>query len=121
MGAEILPERTHMGLQRTIDDNKMSSKSGAELIVSLDMAKPPTREIEFLEFPRVIYKHPKEPFVKIEHRNNMKELVFTELVPAEHLTRIVNSKAELEKAMKDGWVKDPYVPQAAPSSTDANY
>jgi len=103
-------------LPRAIDENKMNPTSG-EVILSLDMAKPPTKEIPIAEFPRVVYKHPKEPYVLVEHRNNMHAVVHTEMVPAEHKTRLVQNKSELAEAMKDGWVKEPYIPKAAPEPT----
>lgn len=114
------------GPQRTIDEDRMNTdpmkmRPGVTPLMSLDMAKPPTKEIDYFEFPRVVYKHPKEPHMKVEHRNNMHEVVRTELVPTEHITRLVQDKHELKKAQEDGWVKESYVPQAPPSSNEALY
>jgi hypothetical protein len=86
------------------------------------------REIPFYEFPRVLYLHPVRPFQEIEHRNNNYELVGTETVPTEHLTKAVSCEAHknggpkdcadclklLEAALAEGWVKEPYLPQAPP-------
>lgn len=76
----------------------------------------PVRQIPHLEFPRVMYMHPNEPLQEIQHRNDKFELVGTEVVPTEHLTKVVNDEAELQAAIAEGWVKEPYIPQAAPKS-----
>ena len=74
----------------------------------------PVKQIPHLEFPRVIYMHPNEPLQEIEHRNDKFELVGTEVVPTEHLTKLVQNEAELDAALAEGWVKEPYIPKAAP-------
>jgi len=76
----------------------------------------PVRQIPHMDFPRVVYMHPNEPFQEIEHRNDKFELVGTEVLPAEHLTKIVKDEAELKAAMEEGWVKEPYIPKAVPKS-----
>lgn len=58
-------------------------------ILSLDPLKPPVKSIPTLEFPRVVYKHPREPYKIIEHRNTRHELVDEEHVPTEHLTKVI--------------------------------
>lgn len=68
------------------------------------------KQIPHMEYPRVVYKHPAEPWKKIEHRNAQHEVVDVETIPAEHLTLMVNDEKELAKAMKAGWKKEPYVP-----------
>lgn len=99
-----------------------------QLLMSLDPAKPPTVPIPHYEFPLVVYKHPREPFRKVEHRNNMHELVDVEMIQNEHLTKIIACvrhmekpvekgvcaacKDTLEAALEDGWVLNPYVPQS---------
>ena len=77
----------------------------------------PVMQIPHLEYPRVIYMHPVEPFKTIVHRNNRHEVVHEEIVPAEHLTKIVQDAKELAQALKDGWVKEPYI---APPLPDPN-
>ena len=76
----------------------------------------PVKQIPHLEFPRVIYMHPNEPYQEIEHRNDKFELVGTEVIPTEHLTKIVENATELEAALAEGWVKEPYIPKAAPKN-----
>lgn len=105
-----------------IDEDKMQHdltklKPGQTPLVSLDPAKPPLKTIPHMEFPMVVYKHPKEPFKKIEHRNAHHELVEVETVAAEHLTKIVNDKRELEAAIKEGWQRKPFI---APPNPDPN-
>ena len=106
----------------TVDEEKMNPApprpgEPAKKLLSLDPAHPPVKPIPHMEFPRVVYTWPKEPFKLIEHRNANHELVQTERVPAEHLTRLVNDEKELKKAMAEGWVKEPYV---APPPPDPN-
>jgi hypothetical protein len=81
----------------------------------------PVKNIGYLEFPRVIYMHPNEPFQEIEHRNDRFEVVSTDLVPTEHLAKVVNNDAELKAALQEGWVKEPYVPKPAPPKTAGLY
>lgn len=95
-----------------IDEAKMQQGS-TEQILSLDPAKPPVKSIPHQEFPRAVYKHPREPFLTVEHRNAKHELVEEELVPAEHLSKVV-TESELAAALADGWVKEPYLPKAPP-------
>jgi hypothetical protein len=102
-----------------IDEDRMATdpmkiKPGVQPLASLDPAKPPVKSIPHQEYPRVVYRHPKEAFRKIEHRNAHQELVHVETVPAEHLTKLVSDEKELKAALKDGWVKEPYVPEAPP-------
>jgi hypothetical protein len=94
-----------------IDESKMQQGSN-EQILSLDPAKPPTKFIPHAEFPRVIYKHPLEPFRTIEHRNAKHEVVYEEVVANEHLTQVVADQKEMEKFLASGWVKEPHVPKA---------
>jgi hypothetical protein len=81
----------------------------------------PVKQIPYLEFPRVVYMHPNEPFETIEHRNDKFEVVSTDTIPTEALTKTVNNEAELKAAMKDGWVKEPYIPKAAPTRNAGLY
>jgi len=101
-----------------IDEKKMQQGS-TEQILSLDPAKPPTKFIPHAEFPRAVYKHPLKPFLTIEHRNTRHELVDEEIVPAEHLSRVVADEAEMEEALADGWRKEPFIPKA-PENKNAN-
>jgi hypothetical protein len=81
----------------------------------------PVEQIPFLEFPRVVYMHPNEPFETIEHRNDKFEVVSTDTIPTEHLTKVVHNETELKAAMEEGWVKEPYVPKAAPPRNSGLY
>lgn len=132
-------------MPQAIDEERMQQKPVAgqdtSIMLSLDPHKPPTKYIPHMDFPRVVYKHPVEPFTTIEHRNAKHELLEEEVIPTEHLTMSVPSdehmrdkhpsgdivgscagcKAELEKAMKDGWVTEPYVPETPPDKKAALY
>jgi hypothetical protein len=102
----------------TIDEAKMQGKpepgQDSEVLVSLDPHKPPVKAIPHMDFPRVVYKHPREPFKTIEHRNARHELVEEEVIPTEHLTMRVDDKRALEKALKEGWVMEPYIQETPP-------
>lgn len=104
----------------TIDESKMQQGS-AEQILNLDPAKPPVKFIPFAQFPQCVYKHPLAPFRKEEIRNNQQEVVKTELVANEHLSQVVADQAELDKALADGWVKNPFVPVTPPDPRAAIY
>ena len=65
----------------------------------------------------MVYKHPKEKFRTILHRNTRHEVVEEEIVPNEHLTRVVADKEELERAQKEGWVLKPFIASAPPDPT----
>lgn len=106
-------------MPRTINEAKFRDQT------SYDVSQPdvleggqgkgiPVIQIPHMEFPRVVYLHPKEPWRKIEHRNKLHEIVDVETVPAEHLTRSVADAKELAAAIKDGWLKDPYVTPPMP-------
>lgn len=112
-----------------IDESKMQPGSfGVSPLLSLDPAKPPTKSIPHYHFPLAVYKHPVEKFVTILHRNAKHELVEEEIVPAEHLTRVIacpehanggpkaceRCQSELQKALEEGWVEEPYIPEAPP-------
>ncbi|HZW05389.1 MAG TPA: hypothetical protein VFF58_00645 [Candidatus Nitrosotalea sp.] len=101
-----------------VDEDRMQSKvvpgQDAPPLLSLDPHKPPTKSIPHMEFPRVVYKHPLEPFTTIEHRNARHELVEEEVVATTHLTRTVADKKELELALKEGWVLAPYIAPPLP-------
>jgi hypothetical protein len=81
----------------------------------------PVKQIPHAEFPKVVYMHPNEPYQEVEHRNDRFEVVSTDLVPTEHLAKHVNSKAELEAALADGWVTEPYIAKAPPTKKDSLY
>ena len=103
-----------------IDEKKMTGKDG-EKIVSLNPANPPTKSIPHMEFPKVLYKHPTKPFITIEHRNAKHELVEEEIVPASHVTLVVADQKAQDKAVKEGWVTKPYIPQAPPDPNAGLY
>ena len=71
----------------------------------------PVRQIPFREFPRVVYLHPVKPYWEKEHRNTRHEVVEVERVPSEHESKLVHNQAELEQALADGWLKEPYIPK----------
>ena len=94
----------------------------------LDLSKPagqsggvPIMHIPHVEFPKVVYKHPSEPYERVEHRNAMHEIVDIELVPTQHLTKSVGTSQELEEALAEGWVGEPYIMKAPPDKRAALY
>ena len=68
-----------------------------------------------------LFDEESRPYKIIEHRNTQHELVQTERVPSEHLTRIVADEKELAKALKEGWVKEPYIAAALPDPNASLY
>jgi len=102
-------------MPHTIDIERMKKQTTFD--VSAPQGTPtgiPVIQIPHLEFPRVVYKHPVEPYRTIVHRNNKFEVVGEEVVPTEHISLIVADKEALDKALKDGYKLKPYVPQAPP-------
>lgn len=81
----------------------------------------PVKQIPHLEFPRVVYMHPKKTHKQIEHRNDKFEVVGIEVVPTIHKTKLVNNEAELKQALAQGWRKEPYIPAPPPSTEDGVY
>ena len=99
----------------TIDEERMRKQASFDVSAAPNSPTGiPIKQIPHQEFPRVIYKHPTQPFRKIEHRNTQHEVVDVETVPAEHLTKVVNDEKELKRAIAEGWVLKSYIPQAAP-------
>ena len=98
----------------TVDEDALKDKPGKPAIISMDPAKPPVKPIPFSEYPRVVYKHPTEPYRVVIHRNTQHEIVEEEHIPSEHLCRMVNDAKELSAALKEGWVKEPYIAPALP-------
>jgi hypothetical protein len=74
----------------------------------------PVKQIPHLEFPRVVYLHPNKPFWEKEHRNTNFEIVHIEKIPTEHESKLVNNQEELEQALAEGWVKEPYIAKPMP-------
>lgn len=105
----------------TVDEEKIQGKISGQPMLSMELHNPPTRQILHADFPRIVYKHPREAFRTIEHRNARHEVVQEEIVAAEHLTLRVENKADLEKALKAGWVKEPYIPEAPPDPNAGLY
>ena len=78
----------------------------------------PVKQIPIIEYPKVVYLHPNEPTRKIVHRNLNHEIVEEELIPTEHLTKMVQNEAELKAALEEGWCERPYIP-AVPEKPDS--
>jgi hypothetical protein len=93
----------------------------------------PVREIPFYAFPCVVYKHPIRPTKSVVHRNHNHEIVDEELIPTEHLSKVINCDAHkngglkdcadcnkiLDAALSQGWVMTPYIPEA-PETPDVD-
>lgn len=99
----------------TVDIEKMSKQPSFDVTAAPNTPTGiPMKQIPILEFPRVVYKWPKQEFRTILHRNNKHEVVHEEVVPTEHLTKVVNDKKELAAALKEGWVEQPYIAKPVP-------
>lgn len=111
----FLSRQRRSNLPQAIDDTKFKDR------LTFDVSQPtnpatgiPTKSIPHMEYPLIVYKHPKEPFKKVLHRNAQHEVVHEEIVPTEHLTKTVNDENELKAALSQGWGRKPYIPQAPP-------
>ncbi len=106
----------------TIDEERFGK------LETLDLTQPqnsphgiPVKQIPHLEFPLCVYKHPAEPFFVRLHRNAQHEVVDREMVAAEHKIHICQNKKELDRMLAQGYVREPYIPQAPPDPTEALY
>lgn len=105
-----------------IDEERLSQQT------TLDMSKPqgtvnglPVRQIPHHEYPRCVYRHPVEPYREVLHRNVNREVVERELVATEHLTHVCQNAQEFKRKLSEGWVEEPYIPQAPPDLTEQLY
>lgn len=71
-----------------IDDEKMNDLKAGK---SLDIAKPPVKQIPFAEYPKAIYLHPKDK-------------------SKDHRSIVVNNKEEEDAARGKGYRLQPHVP-----------
>lgn len=89
----------------------------------------PVKAIPHYEYPRVVYAHPNRPTRTVLHRNERREVVHEEEIQNEHLSKLVGCEAHmksggpkecrdckkaLEAALAEGWVLEPYIPEARP-------
>jgi hypothetical protein len=96
----------------------------------------PVKQIPHYEFPTVLYLHPNAPTRTVVHRNQQHEVVDEEIIPTEHLTQLIGCPAHskeggpkecadcnkaLEAALAEGWVKEPYIPEAPAKPGDDLY
>ena len=98
-----------------VDEVAIVAKGG------FDQDKPPLKQIPYYEFPKVVYKHPRKPFIETKQRINGQEEIV--IVRTNHISRVIGNplephtkadatpaeKAELEQALAEGWRLDPYV------------
>jgi hypothetical protein len=80
----------------------------------LDLSKPPMRDIPHMEFPKCIYLHPKDKYRVIRRKDDRGNVVEEYKEPTTHKSKVVADKAELDKALKSGWKREPYLPVAVP-------
>lgn len=80
-------------MQQTVDTDRLGG------LTSLDLSRPPMKEIGLIEYPRMVYKHPKDK-------------------TKEHKIRVCETKSELDQALKEGYNLKPHVPQPAAESED---
>lgn len=106
----------------TIDEEKFQSQE------TLDLSKPqgtkqglPVVQISHQEYPKCVYKHPVEPYREVVHRNVNHEIVHRELVATEHKVHVVQNAQEFKQKLKEGWVEEPFIPQAPPDPDEHLY
>lgn len=78
-------------MARVIDQDALDSPN----LKILDINNPPTKDVPYQPFPKMIYLHPKDK-------------------TKEHKFHVVHSDEELEAAMKKGYRKQPHIPEAPP-------
>jgi hypothetical protein len=76
-----------------IDESKLNDAK------ILDISTPPTKNIPYQPFPKMVYLHPKDK-------------------SKEHLTKIVNNHDELDAAIAVGYRAKPHIPSAPPEVFD---
>lgn len=83
--------------------------------LSVNYANPPMRSIPHLDFPAMVFKHPKTPFrSEVENGKSVK-------VANEALTRVVKDQEELDAALAEGWTQKIYVAPVVPNPNDKIY
>ncbi len=95
----------------------------------------PVKQIPHWEFPKCIYMHPNQSTRTVLHRNDRHEVVHEEEILLEALTRVICCDAHknggpkdcaecnklLESALAEGWVREPYIPEAPAKPDDDFY
>jgi len=100
-------------MPRAIDEDAIKAAT------TLQIEKMPTKEIPHQEFPKVVYKHPKQPFRTEIHTIQGREQEVQ--VALEAKTRVVGDKRELKQALDEGYTEQIYVAPATPEPSDAEY
>jgi hypothetical protein len=77
-------------------------------LLKMDATRPPTIEIGYLEFPRMIYKWPKQKFSLSRRKNELGEIERFQIAN-EAQSKTVSNQAEFDAAVKAGWKKEHYV------------
>ncbi len=80
----------------------------------LDRSHPPLRAIPHLEFPKCIYLWPKKPFRTVKVKNDRGEIVEQYQEATQAKSKTVFTKAEMDKELKVGWRKEPYMAAVVP-------
>ena len=97
-----------------VDEAAIVAKGG------FDQDKPPLKQIPFMAFPMVVYKHPRKAFIETRQRINGQEEIVIERT--NHISMVVQNEAELEQRLAEGWRKDPYIlPDEFPSPLNDLY
>lgn len=78
-----------------IDQEKLDSPN----LKVLDIAQPPMKSIPHIEYPKMVYLHPKDK-------------------SKEHRTKVVNSREEEESALASGYRKQAHVPAVPVEAID---
>lgn len=104
-------------MPRTVDNERLSGKPTydangrlVEPLVEFNLHNPPTKPIPHLEYPKCVYRYPKEATRQIvEVRGGT---TYTQTVPNMAMSKVVQNKQEFDKAIKEGWHKEPWQPPA---------
>lgn len=74
-------------MPRVIDQEALDSPN----LKILDINNPPTKQVPYEAFPKMVYLHPKDK-------------------TKEHRTKVVQTPDELEEHETKGWKKNPHIP-----------
>lgn len=81
-----------------VDTEKLNSPD----MVTMDIGKPPIKQIPYQAYPKMLYLHPKDK-------------------SREHLTKVVSSEEEKTAAMAQGWRVEPHIPVPNVASLHADF
>ena len=81
-----------------IDQEKLDSPD----MKMLDIGNPPKKQVPHLEYPKMLYLHPKDK-------------------AKQHQEKIVHNAAERDEAMAEGWRQTPHIPTISTTTISSDF